>query len=119
MFDTLFVYRLQSPQPPANGGPQVAGVVAGPGRVPAVRDDVCQLPEAARLQQRRGDARQASPGRFRGTTLLPPLLNHPYHPHCDPHTSNKPPMCICVNAVSDIINVYTVCKHCSCAIRVN
>lgn len=67
--------RLQGPEPAADGGAQVAGVVAGPGRVPAVGDDVRQLPQAAGLQQRRRDARQAAPGRVRGPALLPPVVS--------------------------------------------
>lgn len=69
------VCRFQGAEPAADGGAQVAGVVARPGRVPAVRDDVRQLPEAARLQQRGRDARQAAPRRQRGPALLPPLVN--------------------------------------------
>lgn len=69
------VGRFQGAEPAADGGAQVAGVVAGPGRVPAVGDDVRELPEAAGLQQRGGDARQAAPGRVRGPALLPPVVS--------------------------------------------
>lgn len=53
-----------------------------------------QLPEAAGLQQRRGDARQAAPRRLRGAALLPPLLDQPY-----PSTSPLAPMCMCMRFV--------------------
>lgn len=69
------VCRFQVAEPAADGGPQVAGVVAGPRRVSAVRDDVRQLPKAARVQLARGDARQAAPGRLRGAALLPSVVS--------------------------------------------
>lgn len=74
-FVYLRVCRVQGAEPAADGGAQVAGVVAGPRRVPAVRHDVRQLPEAARLQRRGRDARQAAPRRLRGAALVPPLVN--------------------------------------------
>lgn len=77
--------RLQGAEPAADGGAQVAGVVAGPRRLPAVRDDVRQLPEAARLQRRRRDARQAAPRRLRGAALVPPVVSgDPPSPSPDP-----------------------------------
>lgn len=80
------VCRLQGAEPAADGGAQVAGVVARPGRVPAVRDDVRQLPQAARLQQRRGDARQAAAGGLRGPALLPPVVSARPRPSASPRT---------------------------------
>lgn len=72
------VGRIQGAEPTADGGAQVAGVVAGSGRVLAVGDDVRQLPQAAGLQQRGGDARQAAARGLRGPALLPPLVNCAY-----------------------------------------
>lgn len=67
--------RLQVAEPAVDGGAQVAGVVAARGRVPAVSDDVRQLPEVARVLERGGHARQVAARRLRGTTLVPSLLN--------------------------------------------
>lgn len=68
-------YRFQSAQPAADSSAQIAGVVVGARRVPAVGHDVRQLSQAARVQRGRVDARQASPRRIRGPTLLPPLVS--------------------------------------------
>lgn len=88
--------RFQGAEPAADGGAQVAGVVAGPGRVPAVGDDVRQLPEAARLQQRRRHARQAAPGRVRGPALLPPVVST--HSPTASMRSVIPALVLCVGA---------------------
>lgn len=70
----MLLCRVQSTKPAADGGAQVAGVVAGPRRVPAVSDDVRQLPQAAGLLERGRDARQAPSRRLRRAALVPPFV---------------------------------------------
>lgn len=120
--------RFQSAEPAADGGAQVPGVVAGPRWVPAVGDDVRQLPQAAGLHQPWGDARQAAPRCLWGPALVPLVVNAPAAPsphYCDYLSTPQSCLYTRVNAVSDTYNNCVIFDGahapddcCLCAIKV-
>jgi hypothetical protein len=71
---TLPVLRLPGSQPAADGRTQATRSATGSRRLPAERDDVRELPEAARVQLEGGDAREAARGDEGGRRQLPPLV---------------------------------------------
>ena len=69
------VPRSPQPEPAADHCAQGAWTPAVRRQLPAVRDDVRELPETARLLHQGDHGREAATGCDRGTALVPPLLN--------------------------------------------
>lgn len=67
--------RFPQPEPASDHREEDVRVHGEPGRLPAVGDDVRELPEAAGLQQHRYHEGEAADRRPRGPAVLPPVLS--------------------------------------------
>lgn len=74
----VFVLRFPEPEPPFDDREEDVRVHRKPGRLPPLRHDLCQLPEAAWLLQHRDHARETVDCSSWGPAVFPPLLISPH-----------------------------------------